>query len=84
MKIAIFTSTRAEYGLLKVLIRKLTDDKNFELNKYLQSNFSIKCENIVLKTIASFDGISATFVFVPLLPPPPISNIDGATLSTAT
>lgn len=32
IKIVILTATRAEYGLLKPLIKKINDDNNFGLN----------------------------------------------------
>lgn len=52
-KIAIFTSTRAEYGLLKVLIGKLNNDKDFELILLVSaSHFNPKYGN----TLSEIEG----------------------------
>ena len=37
MKIAVFTGTRAEYGLMKTLIKKLDGDDYFNLNLIVSS-----------------------------------------------
>ena len=52
-KINVFTSTRAEYGLLKNLIFKLTENKNFNVKilvtgTHLSKNFGYTINEIIL------------------------------------
>ena len=60
-KIVVFTGTRAEYGLMKTLIKKLDKDKYFEFNllisaSHLDSKFGNTIEEI------KNDGIPTDFV----------------------
>ena len=60
-KIALFTGTRAEYGLMRTLIKKLNEDNHFEFNllissTHLNSRFGNTIEEI------KNDGISTEFV----------------------
>ena len=60
-KIAVFTGSRAEYGLMKTLIKKLNEDKYFEFNllisaSHLDSKFGNTIEEI------KYDGIPIQFV----------------------
>ena len=60
-KIALFTGTRAEYGLMRTLIKKLNKDNHFEFNllissTHLNSRFGNTIEEI------KNDGISTEFV----------------------
>ena len=60
-KIAVFTGTRAEYGLMKTLIKKLNEDKYFEFNLLISaSHLDTKFGNTIDEI--KYDGIPTQFV----------------------
>ena len=62
-KIAVFTGTRAEYGLMKVLISKLQEDSFFDLHliisgTHLDPSFGNTIEEIKSDGVKNFHLVS--------------------------
>ena len=77
-KIAIFTGTRAEYGLMKYLIKELDNDDNFETHLIVSSTHLSSKFGDTLKEI-KLDGIKPSF-YIPITIN---SNKGGMCLQTA-
>ena len=77
-KIAIFTGTRAEYGLMKYLIKALNDNLNFETNLIVSSTHLSSKFGDTLKEI-KLDGLNPSFY----IPVTINSNKGGMCLQTA-
>lgn len=60
-KITLFTGSRAEYGLMKTLIKKLNDDNYFEFNLLISASHLNRKFGNTIDEIKS-DGISADLV----------------------
>ena len=66
-KIAVFTSTRAEYGLMKTLIRKFCEDKDFELFLLVSSSHINSKFGNTLKEIENDGFVPDYLIPVPII-----------------
>ena len=87
-KIIVFTSTRAEYGLLRNLIFKLTENKNFNVKilvtgTHLSRNYGLTINEMGIGKLEIAIVTAAIFIF-PIEPKLKTSGFKKADIATKT